>query len=298
MADDFIRGEMLSAHTSFCVGGPASYFLRPEGRNFLEAARRVREKVRKEGLPLFILGGGANVLASDAGFCGIVLDTTGFSGVRLEKGKSYSKLAVRAGTSSDNLAEFAAGLSLSGLEFLAGLPGTAGGAVWMNARCYEKSISDVLDGVTFMDEHGAIFSEPFSPSGWDYKKSPFQNKNLIILEAFFRVNAGNSRDIQDKMERYRADRRAKGHFSHPSAGSVFKNNREFGKPSGQIIEELGLRGTQIGGARVADHHGNFIINTGGASAADIRALISLIEEKARSELGIKLEPEIIFLGQH
>lgn len=292
----FKRDEPLSAHTTFCVGGPADYYLRPEADDFISQAAAVLKFAHAEKRELFILGGGANVLAADSGFRGIVLDTTGFSGCTLYENAAGVEIAVRAGTKSDELANFALENGLSGLEFLAGLPGTVGGAVWMNARCYERSISDVLGAVTIIDETLNKILVPFNPAEYDYKKSPFQNRRVLICEARFHVNAGSRVEIAQTMTNFRAAREAKGHFLWPSAGSVFKNNRAFGKPSGAIIEELGLRGVTRGGARVADWHGNFIINTGGAAATDIRALITLIQTEARTRLGIELEPEIIFLG--
>jgi UDP-N-acetylmuramate dehydrogenase len=255
-----------------------------------------------------VLGGGSNVLAADDGFRGVILDTTDWNGITLlspEKsgaggsgagaGNGGVCLAVCSGAKSDAVAEFAAAHSLSGAEFLAGLPGTIGGAVWMNARCYGRSVSDILGVVTILDEQGAIQTLPFDHAAYGYKRSPYQGRRALILEARLHLAQGDAALIRGAMDEYRRDRTAKGHFSYPSAGSVFKNNRAFGKPAGKIIEELGLRGLQHGGARIADWHGNFIINTGAARSADILALIRIIQKTAADRLGITLEPEIIFL---
>ncbi|MDR2481911.1 MAG: UDP-N-acetylmuramate dehydrogenase [Spirochaetaceae bacterium] len=294
----FIRDEPLSAHTTFCVGGPADFYLRPDGGSFPALAPRIVNYAAENKIPLFVLGGGANVLASDNGFHGIVLDTTDFSGCTIRKTGHNAEIHARAGTKSDYIAGFAAENSVAGVEFLAGLPGTIGGAVWMNARCYEKSLSDVLLSVTILDESLAVRTIPIKKDDFGYKKSPFQNRRVIILEACLTVKAGDSAAIQNTMAGFRKDRELKGHFSYPSAGSIFKNNRDFGKPAGKIIEELGLRGIQTGGAQIAPWHGNFIINRGNAAAADIHALIELIKSKAYDKLAINLEPEIIFLGFH
>ena len=292
--------EPLSKHTTFQTGGPADLYIRPEGGAFPEEAERALRDAAGEGRPLFVLGGGANVLAADEGFRGVVLDTTGWKGIALAAAGSnggFVELAVQAGAASDAVAEFAAAHGLSGAEFLAGLPGTIGGAVWMNARCYGRSLSDILGEVVTLDEGYAVTVVPFDGCAYGYKRSPYQGRRVVILEARLRLWPGDEATIRGKMNEYRSDRTAKGHFSYPSAGSVFKNNRAFGKPAGAVIEELGLRGLQHGGARVADWHGNFIINTGGALSADILALIRLIQETAAARLGIALEPEIIFLPE-
>jgi UDP-N-acetylmuramate dehydrogenase len=292
-----LRDEPLSKHTTFKIGGPADIFLRPSGEDFPDEAASILKKARADGTRVFILGAGSNIVAADDGFRGIVLDTGAWSGCLLEDdGQSTANtLLVRSGTPCDEAADFAASSALAGLEFLAGLPGSIGGAVWMNARCYGKSIADILIDVEILDETFKRTLVPYDPSGYGYKKSPFQNRNALILAARLRVEQGKRDAILAEMEAHRKDRESKGHFSHPSAGSVFKNKAEFGKPSGKIIEELGMRGLQIGGARVADWHGNFIINTGGATANDVAALVAHIQKKARETLAIELDPEIIFL---
>ncbi|MDR3301086.1 MAG: UDP-N-acetylmuramate dehydrogenase [Spirochaetaceae bacterium] len=297
--DFFLHDEPLSAHTTFKIGGPADLYAKPEGEKFPERAAQILSHARNENIPLFILGAGSNVLAADAGFRGIILDVSGWRGCAIEAAAGGSVLLrVNAGTRADEAADFALENSLSGLEFLAGLPGTIGGAVWMNARCYEKSISDILAGVEILDESLKRVAVPYKHEDYAYKKSPFQTRNILIVSACLHAQMGREAKnaIRLKMETYRKDRDAKKHFSYPSAGSVFKNDHRWGKPAGKIIEELGLRGTQIGGARLADWHGNFIINTGNASARDVSALIALVQEKARQTLGIELEPEIVFLA--
>jgi UDP-N-acetylmuramate dehydrogenase len=290
--------EPLSKHTTFRIGGNADFFLRPCGEEFPREAAAILKKARDDGVRVFILGAGSNIVAADEGFRGIVLNTGAWTGCFFDddgRQSSTSVISVRSGTLCDDAADFAAARSLSGLEFLGGLPGSLGGAVWMNARCYGKSISDILVDVEILDESLGRAVVPHTTSDYDYKKSPFQNRDVLILSARLRLRRGERDAILAEMEGYRKDREAKGHFSHPSAGSIFKNNQNLGKPSGKIIDELGLRGLQAGGARVADWHGNFIINTGGASAKDVATLVAVIQQKAREALGIELEPEIIFL---
>jgi UDP-N-acetylmuramate dehydrogenase len=196
----------------------------------------------------------------------------------------------------DALVDAAAERGRGGLGFLAGMPGTLGGAVWMNARCMEKSISGVLAGTEILDESGGRLIVPYRDGDFSYKKSPFQDRDVLILSAEFRVYERDARELHLEAETLRRDRQAKGHFRAPSAGSAFKNNRAFGKPTGKILDELGLRGFRAGGAAVAPWHGNIIINTGNASASDIRDLVNAISEKVREALGFVLEPELLFVG--
>jgi UDP-N-acetylmuramate dehydrogenase len=194
------------------------------------------------------------------------------------------------------LVDAAAGQGRGGLEFLAGMPGTLGGAVWMNARCGERSVSDVLAGTEILDESGGRLFVPYKDGDFSYKKSPFQGRDVLVLSAELRVYERDTEELCREAEALRRDRRAKGHFRAPSAGSAFKNNRAFGKPTGKIIDELGLRGLSVGGAAVAPWHGNIIINTGNAAASDIRDLVNVVTEKVRAALGFVLEPEILFVG--
>jgi UDP-N-acetylmuramate dehydrogenase len=292
--------EPMSEHCTFKAGGPADCFIRPSGAGFPAFIATLITAARAANTPVFFLGGGANILVADAGIRGIVVDTgdwTGESGCRLSEGI----LEFRAGTSLDSAAEIAADAGLSGLEFLAGMPGSIGGAVWMNARCYGREIADVLcetEVVGFSGAKPEILRLPANKSEFGYKFSPFQKRDVLILSAAFQLTPGKDpAEIRAKMDAHRADREAKGHYRCPSAGSVFKNNPAFGKPSGQIIDELGLCGLSKGGAQVAPWHGNMIINTGGASAEDIRALIDEVAEKVKAATGFVLETEVLFVGE-
>jgi len=290
--------EPMAAHSSFKTGGPADCWLRPYGDGFPAFAAALLAAARAEHIPVFVLGGGANILAADAGIRGIVLDTGGWVG---EKGQKWREgiLEFCCGTSLDIAAEIAAEAGLSGLEFLAGMPGSVGGAVWMNARCYGQEIADVLietDIIDFSVSPPEYTRLPADKSTFGYKKSPFQGRNSLILSASFKLTPGETRQIHAVMDSHRADRETKGHYRYPSAGSVFKNNPDYGKPTGQLIDELGLCGLRKGGAQVAPWHGNIIINTGEASAADIRALVDEVAARVKTAAGFDLEPEILFIG--
>jgi UDP-N-acetylmuramate dehydrogenase len=328
--------EPMAARTTFRVGGPADLWVRPSGEGFPVFAAALLRTAGAAGVPVFVLGGGANLAAADRGVRGIVLDAGGWSGAALcgtgggvdaagpgdavaEPGGARRGMRFRAGTTIDAAAGAAAAAGLSGLEFLAGMPGTVGGAVWMNARCYEKSVSGVLAETEILVMEGAgkpvpggrsvlpgtaAFSGipvrrtiPFDPADWDYKKSPFQGTDALILSARFTLEPRDGGDIRREMEAHVRDRERKGHYRFPSAGSAFRNNRDFGRPTGRIIDELGLRGFAVGGAQVAPFHGNIIINTGGARAADIRALMDEVAARVRAATGFVLEPEVLFVGE-
>ena len=288
-------GEPMANRCTFGVGGPADCLLRPSGEGFPAFVAALFSRARAWDVPVFVLGGGANVVVADSGIRGIVLDTGGWTG---EAGSKTGTPCLRSGTSVDDAAEIAAGLGLSGLEFLTGMPGSVGGAVWMNARCYGREVADVLDETEFLDlsaDPPARFRRAANPEDFGYKRSPFQSRRTFILSAAFKLERREPQAIRAEMDGYRRDRREKGHFRLPSAGSVFKNNPAFGKPTGKIVDELGLRGLRIGAAQVAPWHGNIIVNTGGATAADIRALTETVAARVRAATGFELEPEILFV---
>jgi UDP-N-acetylmuramate dehydrogenase len=300
--------EPMSGHTTFRVGGPADLWIRPRGEGFPVLAGLVSRRSREEGIPLFILGGGANLVVSDRGIRGIVLDMGGWTGLLVGEGDP-SSLWIRAGTPVDQAVELAAGRSLSGLEFLAGMPGSIGGAVWMNARCYDRSVSDALGETEFLvlpglnrgrepgSGWGKIRRVPVKGGEFGYKKSPFQAMDALILAACFTLALGSQEQIRARMDALRRDREERGQYRFPSAGSAFKNDRALGAPTGKIVDKMGLRGFAIGGAQVAPWHGNFIINRGNATAGDIRALVEELGRRIRAERGFAPEPEILFVGE-
>ena len=292
-----LRGELrfdepMANHTTFKVGGPADVWVRPEEPSFPEYTALLLKTARDAEVPVFILGGGANLVVSDRGIRGIVLDTSGWSSWQVEE----HSILFRAGISVDRAVEVCADHNRQGLAFLAGMPGSIGGAIWMNARCYNRSISDVLLETWILNERLQEEWVPFNADDFDYKTSPFQRRPVLILGGRFRTSIQSREDLVMEMRTYRQDREAKGHYKLPSAGSAFKNNHAFGKPTGKIIDELGLRGFSVGGARVADWHGNIIVNTGNATASDIFILTEELKKRVKAALGFTLECEILFVG--
>ncbi len=292
-----IKGEVkylepMETHTTFRTGGPADVYTAPES---IEDLVKILSLCRNRNIPYFILGGGANILVSDEGIEGIVVDMKNFSKVELSDNICHAQ----SGAPVSNVSEQAGREGLSGLEFIYSMPGSTGGAVWMNARCYGSSVSDILTGVEYLDENLEIqyLDKQEIKDSYGYKRSFFQDKKFIILKARFHLRKGDRDVIAEKMDSYRKDRERKGHFRFPSAGSVFKNNRDFGRPTGAIIESLGLKGLKSGNAQIADFHGNIIINRGGASSSDIKRLVDICYREAEKKLGIKLECEIRFIGR-
>jgi len=297
--------EPMKNHTTFKVGGPADCYIYPNGEGFLSFCVNILNKAKESQIPVFILGGGANIVVSDKGFRGIVLDMKGWNGESVwTLCTEMEEIVFKSGTTLDDAADNALASGLSGLEFLAGMPGTIGGAVWMNARCYGREIADVLSWVEIIEKDESQNNEYAIKrtlnkmgKGFGYKLSPFQKMDCLILSAAFKLKKGEKEKIILDMDANREDRQNKGHYDFPCAGSAFKNNRDFGKPTGAIIDELGLKGYKLGGAQIAPFHGNIVINFDNASAADIRNLMEEVAKKAKDKTGFDLEPEVLFIGE-
>ena len=185
------------------------------------------------------------------------------------------------------------------LQEYSGRPCSVSGAVVMNARCFKKEIIDFFESAEYFDiETLSLKKISFSLSDWQYKKSPFQNQNRIILSSVFRLSKKTSlfhEDLVNENRKFVSMRKEKGHFSFPSAGSVFKNNRDFHFPAGKIIDDCGLKGKKCGNAQIAPFHGNFIINLGGATQSDVKNLVQSVKDEVLKNKGFLLEPEIIFV---
>lgn len=279
----------LYNYTTFKTGGNADYFIAPKTIKELTIIKKIAYDLE---ITLFILGKGANILISDNGVRNPVLYTGNLKSIKLDSNEIY----VESGCSIEELCDFSLTNSLSGLEFISGLPSSVGGAIWMNARCYGNSISQILHSVDYIDSYGNKKTLFPKDGDFEYKKSPFQSNEWIIVSAIFKLKKGLKKEIQNLMQINKDDREKKGHFRYPCAGSIFKNNRSFGKPSGEIIDSLGLRGTTIGGACISDFHANIIINNNNASSSDIRKLIIFTKQCVFDKLGYKLEEEVLYIG--
>lgn len=284
----------MSLHTTFKIGGPADVFIKIRTVAELKDAVRM---LRQEAIPYFVLGGGANILVADKGIRGVVLDISALSGIR-QKG---SLLEAGAGVSIDILCEDALARGLGGLENFYGMPGTLGGAIYMNARCYERDISETIAQMVALAPDGTMPTIGHDPSHWSYKHSPFQKgeayEGWIIIGAALAMHPGDPKIIARTMRTRKLDRTAKGHYRFPSAGSMFKNNRDFGAPTGAILDSLGLKGFRIGDAGISPWHANIFINHGSASAGDMRRLIETARQRTFETFGYRLEPEVLFVGE-
>jgi UDP-N-acetylmuramate dehydrogenase len=288
--DGIVRlDEPMARHTSFRIGGPADVYAVPA---HAREAALIQKTCAQEAVPCFLLGGGTNILVSDRGIRGVVLDLSRITGITVDG----TSILARGGTPVSDVAEAALKNGLGGMEFAFSLPGSVAGAVWMNARCYEGEISDILTFVEHLDARFTPRRYEMQKADWAYKKSPFQSLPGAILSAGFRLVPSDPERISTAMQEHRRDRERKGHFLFPCAGSIFKNNRAYGAPTGKLIESLGLKGTRAGGAQVAPFHGNIIINADNARADDVRQLIELLEREVRLRLGFELEREVILVG--
>ncbi|MGN0729773.1 UDP-N-acetylmuramate dehydrogenase [Treponema sp.] len=296
--------EPMSLHTTMKVGGNAAVFAEPS--DIFSLALFISE-CRNCGVDFFVLGGGSNLIVDDSGFCGAVVSTGGFSSVELKD----DVVVCGAGAEMSRVVEFYADRGIAGMETFAGLPGTCGGACYMNARCYSNDISSRIASVEYLDmekfdgnslkfleKHIKMYHNDDKCSHWAYKHSPFMENNAVITKVALKAGEcrpENTASIKAECARFVHDREMKGHFKAPSSGSVFKNNRDFGKPAGMLIDEAGLKGTKIGGAQIAPWHGNIIINTGNATCSDIRKLVRLAQETVKERTGFMLECEVVFI---
>ncbi len=281
----------MAGYTTFKTGGNADIFVTPGNVNDLI---KLLGFIKENELPFFILGGGANIVVADRGIRGIVVDLRKLEDISFDG----NICTAGSGVTISRLAEAAAERGFGGLDFIYGMPGSVGGAVWMNARCYDVSVSDILTDAAYINSSLEIKNLNLNDISRDfsYKKSPFQGSDRIILSASFRLKPEEKQTVWNRMERNREDRESKGHYKYPCAGSVFKNNRAFGKPSGALIDSAGLKGFTIGGAQIAEFHGNIIVNRGNAKSSEILDITRHVRKTVYKKLGFLLEPEIQFVG--
>ena len=282
----------LAPYTTFRIGGPATYFIQPVS---IEEFGVALEWTLGKKIPFFVLGGGANILVHDRGFDGLVIHTGKLTGIAVEK----QSIHAECGLAVDRLVDTAMNHGLSGLEFAAGLPGTVGGALFMNARAYEGEFSAIVSSVQALQIRGKRAHKTILKRDdleFSYKQSVFQGKEYYVYSVHLLLASVDINRIQLKSEQIRQKRREAGQFVFPNAGCIFKNNYIVGIPTGRIIDELGLKATRIGDAEVYRKHGNFIINRGSATAEDVHRLIQLLESRLEEHLGVRMEREINLIG--
>lgn len=289
LSASFAEQEPLAAHTTFRIGGPAAFWCQPQNT---EQLRDLLACCRAHKVRVYFLGNGSNTLFADEGFDGAVIDLRGLAGeIRAEQHGEQTLLTAGAGMTLGRLCAEAQQRSLEGLECFSGIPGTVGGAVYMNAGAYGGELKDVLEKVTFFDGELALRTLPAEALQMGYRTSVFEkNPAWCILSATVRLRPGDSARILERMQEYLRRRNEKQPLEWPSAGSTFK--RPQGAFAGKLIQDCGLRGFTVGGAQISEKHCGFVINKGGATCADVVKLTEEVKRIVREKTGYVLEREI------
>ncbi len=290
------RNEPLSRHTSFAIGGPADVMAYPLDRDDLLALLR---EIKAKGVPFFVLGGGTNLLVRDGGFRGVVVNLKNLRTIALEReyrsiGGSFAVVLAEAGVSLPKLLAFTAEEGLTGLEFAAGIPGTVGGAVCMNAGTAAGEIGDVVDTVTLISMEGRLVTKGREEMGFGYRTSSIPEGHLV-LDMRVSLRRGEKDKIQARIRDLMDARKKNQPLGLPNAGSMFKNPQE--ESAGKLIDAAKLKGRRIGDAQVSDKHANFIVNLGKAKASDVLSLMDIVKQTVLDVHGVRLEPEIKIVGE-
>lgn len=287
--DRVLLNEPMAGHTTFRIGGPADYFIEAGNE---EEIRGVIGICREEHLPWFVIGRGSNLLVGDKGFRGVILSVyREFQGIEIEG----ETVRVRAGTLLTTLTGKLLEASLTGMEFASGIPGTVGGAVMMNAGAYGGEMKDVVREVTVLTPEGEILRLDAAEMKFGYRTSAAKEKGYIVLSAVLALKKGAQDQIRGRMQELKAKRIEKQPLEYPSAGSTFK--RPEGYFAGKLIMDAGLAGACVGGAQVSEKHCGFVINAKDATAADVRELMNRVQKTVEEKFGVRLEPEVRFLGE-
>jgi len=280
--------ESLKLHTTYKVGGTCKYFITPKD---LEELIDLLKYLRDNSIKYMVLGNGSNTIFSSKEYDGVIINLNNINDIKIDGEKIY----VEAGYQLIKLSMDALNNSLSGLEFAAGIPGNIGGAIFMNAGAYKSDMSELVETVTFLDENLELKTLKNEELDFSYRKSIFQKNNYIIISTVLKLNKGDKEEIKALMDKRKARRLESQPLEYPSAGSVFRNPSEdiF---AGKLIEDLGLKGYKIGGAKISEKHANFIINDGDATGEDIKALIDLVKAKVKEKYNIDLHVEQRFIN--
>lgn len=281
--------EPMAEHTTFRIGGPADYLILPGSISEVTSALTLAQQY---SIPVTVIGNGSNMLVLDKGIRGMVLKFgRNMSDIRLQG----DKVLVGSGAILGDVSRFAAGKHLKGMEFAVGIPGSIGGAVFMNAGAYDGEMSHVISAVSAVCLDGTLRRFSHAQLDFGYRHSIFQDNHCIICDVELKLQAGQMQEIEDKMSEYTKKRESRQPVEMPSAGSTFK--RPAGYFAGTLIEQAGLKGLKIGGAQVSEKHAGFIINAGGATAQDVLSLIQEVQRRVYEYAGVKLHPEVRVLGE-
>lgn len=287
-SEDILKKEPMRKHTTFRIGGEAECFLKISSE---EQLIRLIPYFKQVGVAYFILGNGSNLLVSDNGYSGVILQIGDrFNRIQIDG----DRMEVQSGALLSAAAKHAQEAGLTGLEFAAGIPGTVGGAIVMNAGAYDGEMKQIVERVRVLSDEGEILELDNATMEFGYRTSIIKNRRFIVLSTTLKLEPGNPEAIRARMEELNQRRREKQPLEFPSAGSTFK--RPEGYFAGKLIMDAGLRGYQIGGAKVSEKHCGFVINTGKASAADVADVITEVQERVKDKFGVTLEREVIYLG--
>lgn len=288
-AKELLLEEPMAKHTSFRIGGPADVLAQPADEAELAA---LLKRAAEHAVPVTLIGNGSNLLVRDKGIRGLVIKlSNSFSDMKA----LGNELTFGSGISLAMASKKAASLSLSGMEFAVGIPGTIGGAVYMNAGAYDGEMAKVVTCVRVMDMQGKISELQASELDFAYRHTALQNSGWIVISVTVALQPGEAESIAAKMADFSQRRISKQPLELPSAGSMFK--RPVGYFAGTLIEQTGLKGYTVGGAQVSQKHAGFVVNVGGATAKDVLQLISDVQSKVFAAHGVRLEPEVLVLGE-
>ena len=282
------QNVMLKKYTTFKVGGPANIFVTPRTKQALMNLTQIINEIDQS---YFVLGKGSNIIVGDKGYNGIIIYTGQLDKIKVDN----NTIVAQSGATLKDIAEIAQDYSLTGMEFASGIPGSLGGAVFMNAGAYGGEMNDIVQKVSAVDQKGQKKVMPKKELNLSYRSSIFQENEYIILDAFLKLTKGNKDDIRAKMDKLERKRKNKQPLEYPSAGSSFKRPKDH--YTGPLIEKANMKGYQIGGAQVSEKHAGFIVNKGNATAQDIVKLIQKIQKEVYAISGVKLKPEPKFLGK-
>ena len=287
-----IKEPDMGQYTSFKAGGRAALLVLPDNQ---EELRRVLEYMSGEELPYMILGNGSNLLVRDGGYEGAMIKLgEGFHNI--EANRKTGLLTAGANVSMSQVARVAVDAGLAGFEPLSGIPGTLGGALYMNAGAYDGEMSFVVQEALIMNRNGGETRiVPKEEMGLSYRRSAFQESGDVILQVTLQLTPGDSKKIEDKVMEFTRKRNEKQPMNYPSAGSFFK--RPEGYFAGKLITDAGLKGLKLGGAQVSSLHAGFLINTGEATAEDILLLMKVVQRTVADRFGVELEPEVRIIGK-
>lgn len=287
--EQILEEEPMKKHTTFRIGGPAEYLILPQTT---EEIADVIKLCRQEEIPWYIVGNGSNLLVADEGVRGVVIQLLrNFNQIQVEG----CQIRMQAGAQNAAVAKRALDASLTGFEFAAGIPGTIGGAVVMNAGAYGGEMKDILKEVTVLDPNGMIRTIPAEELELGYRTSIIARKGYVVLEAVIVLKTGDPKEIKAVMDELKEKRVTKQPLEYPSAGSTFK--RPEGYFAGKLIMDAGLRGFSVGGAQISEKHCGFVINKGNATAKDVTELMDETKKIVMEKFGVALEPEVKRLGQ-